>query len=716
MHENKISTEVKELVLDATKVGVWDWSVEKNGLVCNERWAEIIGYSLSELMPIDYQTWIDVLHPDDLPKAIRNFDYHCQGQSDLCELEVRLKHKNGHYVWILSTGKAISWDADGKPTRMIGIHQEIDFRKRQEELLATTTELLKESQRIGKLGGWQFNLNNGELIWTDETYRIYETAPQEFTPTIELVVSYLHSDSKKIFQDAFDAAIKLGKEYDLELETYTTKGQLIDVRTTCNITYSDGVIIKISGIFQDISDEKNNQRKLEKSNQVLKEVNEKLKYAANYDQLTHLPNRNLLADRMQQALIKAQRYNKNIAIAFLDLDGFKEVNDAYGHDIGDEFLCFVANRFKTVIREHDTLARFGGDEFVLILDDLDSHQQARDILQRILSSIAENFVIKNKLLSVTVSIGVTFYPEDDSYADILIRHADQAMYRAKEQGKNCIHEFDFENDVAIKQQYRELEYISKGFNNKEFVLYYQPKINMKTNEIIGLEALIRWQHPTEGLLPPFRFLPYIEGSSMEIELGKWVIDQAIKQLNEWRSIGITIPISVNVSPLQLQHEDFIKQLNEVLFLNNNFQAGQLEFEILESSIIKDTQHIADVINQCKQYGICFSLDDFGTGYSSLSYLRKLRTDAVKIDKSFVIDMLEDMDDQAIVKSIIELSKTFGRSVIAEGVETKEHGEQLLKMGCYKAQGFGIARPMTACAVPAWIQLWNSSPPWICARI
>jgi diguanylate cyclase (GGDEF)-like protein/PAS domain S-box-containing protein len=713
MHKNTISQEVNELVLDATNVGVWDWRVENGHLVCNERWAEIIGYSLSELMPVDYQTWLDVLHPDDLPKAIKNYDYHCQGQSELCELEVRLKHKSGHYVWVLSTGKAITWDVDGKPTRMIGMHQEITFRKRQEELLATTTELLRESQEIGKLGGWQLNLHNSNLIWTDETYRIYETTPQEYIPTVDMGVSYLLPDSKKLFLEALDAAIKLGEEYDLELETYTTKGRQIDVRTTCHVTYVDGVAEKLSGIFQDITDAKNNQRKLEKSNQVLKELNEKLKFEANYDPLTHLPNRNLLADRMQQALIKAQRNSKQIAIAFLDLDGFKEVNDVYGHDIGDEFLCLVANRFKTVIREDDTLARFGGDEFVLILDDLDSHHQAREILQRILSSIAEIFIIENKRLSITVSIGVTFFPQDNSYADILIRHADQAMYRAKEQGKNSIHEFDFENDVAIKLQYRELEYISNGFSNNEFLLFYQPKINMETNDIIGLEALIRWQHPTEGLLLPFRFLPYIEEEPLAIELGKWVIDQAIKQHNEWRRLGIVIPISVNVSPLQLQHEDFIKQLNEVLFLNNSFQAGQLEFEILESSIIKDTQHIAEVISQCKQLGIRFSLDDFGTGYSSLSYLRKLTTDVIKIDQSFVIDMLDDMDDQAIVKSVIELSKTFGRSVIAEGVETKEHGRQLLKMGCQLAQGFGIARPMPASSIPEWINLWRASPPWIC---
>jgi len=208
-------------------------------------------------------------------------------------------------------------------------------------------------------------------------------------------------------------------------------------------------------------------------------------------------------------------------------------------------------------------------------------------------------------------------------------------------------------------------------------------------------------------------LPYIEEEPLGIELGKWVIDQAIKQHNEWRRLGIVIPISVNVSPLQLQHEDFIKQLNEILFLNTSFQAGQLEFEILESSIIKDTQHIAEVISQCKQLGIRFSLDDFGTGYSSLSYLRKLKTDIIKIDQSFVIDMLDDMDDQAIVKSVIELSKTFGRSVIAEGVETQEHGRQLLKMGCQLAQGFGIARPMPASSIPEWINLWNASPPWIC---
>ncbi|MFT5837716.1 MAG: diguanylate cyclase (GGDEF)-like protein/PAS domain S-box-containing protein [Flavobacteriales bacterium] len=707
----KLSLEQMELVINASGIGVWDWNVNSSELICNERWAEIIGYRLAELQPVTFETWSNLLHIDDLEIATNLIQEHTRGDIPVYEVEFRMQHKQGHFVWILAIGKVIEFYENSLPKRMIGTHLDITQRKHDDQELVTTSRILDQSQKIAKVGGWELDVLSGDLFWTAETYRIYETTAEKFKLNVDAGVKLFLPDSKRQIEVALTAAIVQGESYDLELQTYTTMGRVIDVRTTCVVTMENNTPVKLTGIFQDISEQKTNQRRLEKSNAELAQVNKKLKKNAYYDALTGLPNRNLLADRMRHSIKVNKRKQNFIAIAFLDLDGFKDINDLHGHSFGDDLLCCIAEKIKLLMRGGDTLARFGGDEFVMILDDLNSPDDYLSILQRTLDAVSAIRFINHKWVNISASIGVTIYPQDNSNSDQLIRHADQAMYIAKQLGKNCLYEFDVANDVAVINRYEELESIRAAFKNNEFVLYYQPKINIKTNEIIGLEALIRWNHPQQGLLPPSAFLPIIEQNMLIIEIGEWVIETALKQLTSWTGSGIKLPISVNISPLQLQQADFVSRLKGIFLKYPNFKAGEIEFEILETIALDDIRLVRDVIKKCHQIGIIFSIDDFGTGYSSLTYLKKLPTEHLKIDRSFVIDMLTDQDDCAIVHGIIQLAHTFERTVIAEGVETIAHGEKLLSLGCHLAQGFGISRPMPAIEFPEWLNHWKQNNEW-----
>lgn len=443
----------------------------------------------------------------------------------------------------------------------------------------------------------------------------------------------------------------------------------------------------------------------------LKEHQQQLEYSAHYDALTRLPNRLLLADRLKQAQVRCHRMNTSLAVLYIDLDGFKSINDNHGHEVGDQLLISVANRWSATLREGDTLARIGGDEFIVILVDLEHSNDYEYILQRLLQAAAEPVNINQQMLRVSASIGVTIYPTDGPDADQLVRHADQAMYLAKQAGKNCFHLFDVAKDVAVKIHRESIEHIRKGMDKKEFVLYYQPKVNMRTGEVIGLEALIRWQHPERGLLLPSAFLPIIEDHVLSIELGEWVIDQALAQLSEWRAQKLNLSVSLNVGALQLQQKNFVVRMIEQLADHPDVPADSLELEILETSALEDINDIAELMRQCRQLGVHFAVDDFGTGYSSLTYLKRLPAELLKIDQSFVRDMLDDPDDLAIVKGVIGLARAFHRNVIAEGVETIAHGELLLAQDCELAQGFGIARPMPACLIPEWVATWRPDEAW-----
>ncbi|TVP56397.1 MAG: EAL domain-containing protein [Halomonadaceae bacterium] len=455
----------------------------------------------------------------------------------------------------------------------------------------------------------------------------------------------------------------------------------------------DGAVSHQVAVFSDISELKNHQAELEA--------------AANYDVLTGLPNRRLLADRLSHALARAERAGETLAVCLLDMDGFKPINDTYGHELGDKVLQEMARRLNQQVRKDDTVARLGGDEFVLLLNGATSEH----LFQRLLDAISVPMVLGGITLQPTVSLGITPFPEDLVDSDMLLRHADQAMYQAKEAGKNCFSFFDSSHDAQRRSHRQQFNRLRQALEEEEFVLFYQPQVDMRSGIIIGMEALIRWHHPEQGLLAPAAFLPLIEGSELEQPLGEWVINTAFTQLAAWQAAGRQFPVCINIGANHLLDPRFIACLEQTMVRHSQVAPPMISLEILETTALHDMCEAWEVISHCQELGFKVALDDFGTGFSSLTYFRKLPVDLIKIDQSFIRDMLKDNHDRAIVESVVFMAQKFDRPVLAEGVETDEHARELLAMGCHFMQGYGIARPMPAHEVMGWSANWDATNPY-----
>ncbi|EJM22108.1 PAS domain S-box/diguanylate cyclase (GGDEF) domain-containing protein [Pseudomonas sp. GM18] len=436
-----------------------------------------------------------------------------------------------------------------------------------------------------------------------------------------------------------------------------------------------------------------------------------LQWRVGHDVLTGLPNRAFLSDLLDQALEFSRRENIPLAVCMLDLDGFKAVNDGYGHASGDMLLVEVAKRLRDIVRGEDVVARLAGDEFVLVLRYVRDLPELRAALNRVLGAISAPYTLHGKDINVFASIGVTLFPHDNEDAETLLRHADQAMYVAKQRGRNRFHLFDVSRDQEVKATHQTVERVRQALVAGELRLHFQPKVNMRRGEVVGFEALLRWQHPQNGMVPPREFLPLVEDTDLIIDIGEWVMDQVLAQLHRWQQAGQGWPISINIAARHFQRADFVDRLRQVLARHAQVAPRMLDLEIVESVAIENIQHVSACLQACQALGVQFSLGDFGTGYSSLSYLKRLRTQTIKIDKSFVRDILIDRDDLALTTAVIGLARAFGRQVIAEGLESLEHGELLLRLGCEVAQGYFIARPMPPAEVPAWVAGFVAPSQW-----
>ena len=444
-----------------------------------------------------------------------------------------------------------------------------------------------------------------------------------------------------------------------------------------------------------------------------KQAEARIEHLAYHDALTQLPNRVLLTDRLQQAMAQARRNQRRLAVCYLDLDGFKAINDTWGHTYGDGVLVETARRLKACVRTNDTVARLGGDEFVLLLGDLADVNECEQALNRVITALHIPFTISGQPISLSTSVGVTLYPDDESDPDALLRHTDQAMYTAKQNGGNRYCWFDTDYDRRARHAREKLQRIQDGLAAHEFRLYYQPKVDMRHGAVIGAEALIRWQHPDKGLLLPARFMPAVETSDLAIGVGQWVMKEALRQMAIWTAQGLSLPVSINISTRHLQQPDFVAQLRALLAVAPDTSPDHLELEILETVALEELATIAALIDSCQSLGVCFALDDFGTGYSSLTHLKDLAVHLLKIDQSFVRDLLVDAKARSFVESVIGLSVAFHRQVIAEGVETDAQGRLLMQLGCDFAQGYGIAHPMPPEQIPAWIAGWTAPEAWTC---
>lgn len=680
-------------VIRGTDIGTWEWDMRTDRLVINPRWASMLGRDPLALDPLAMQGWVALVHPEDRARFRQAMDEHVLGAADAFSCEYRLRHASGEWVWVSSSGRIAERDSLDQPLRMSGTQQDVSARYLAERQLKLAASAFTHASE-----GIMITDSEGLVIDVNEAFsRITGFSRAEALGQLPL---FLRSDQddEPVHQELMRALRETG-EWQGEVWNRRKDGERFAEKVNISSVYDErGQRLHYIALFSDITASKLHQQELES--------------IAHYDRLTGLPNRELLVDRMQLAMQLARQQGRLLAVACLDLDGFKLINDRHGHEVGDHLLVELAARMRQIMRPEDTLARLGGDEFILVLTGLDQVSDCLPILDNLLSLVARPVIMDILMPALTASVGVSlFSPGDDMDADQLLRYADQAMINAKQGGRNRYELFDHVQEHALQERQRALQDIRQALTEEQFCLFYQPKVNMRTGGLVGVEALIRWQHPELGMRSPAEFLPVIEGQRLGLELGEWVMHTALSQFHAWRAAGVHVPVSVNVAADQLLQADFIERLDSLL---NNFPvlpAGALELEILESSALDDMQHVGQVIDACHARGIMLSLDDFGTGYSSLTYLRRLPVDVLKIDQSFVRDMLDDPDDLAIVASIMGLARSFSRPVIAEGVETVEHGELLLLLGCEQAQGYGIARPMPADQVAAWIAGWQPASQW-----
>jgi diguanylate cyclase (GGDEF)-like protein/PAS domain S-box-containing protein len=437
----------------------------------------------------------------------------------------------------------------------------------------------------------------------------------------------------------------------------------------------------------------------------LKERNNELTRLENYDYLTNLPNRRLLLEKLELALTESNNNSTKVVVCFIDLDDFKPINDTYGHSFGDRFLCHVSEELVKSVRHQDTVARLGGDEFVVVLNNIKDEQELNKLVEVLHNTCTKLYEVLEEKILLSASMGIVVYPNVKGNADELIRFADQAMYKAKQQGRKRFVYFDSQKEDASIAHYLKLEQVRAALENDEFTLWYQPKVDVATNKVFGVEALIRWQKPNGKIIPAVDFINIIEGDPLDYLIGKFVIEKALQDQSKWIKEGYNIAVSVNISSDHLLHPNFEQDLKRLI---KKYQSDPklIILEILETSRISDFDVVIERLRSCLKIGVCFSLDDFGTGYSSLGYLRALPTQEVKIDKSFIFSMLKESQDKMIVQGIIDLSHALGRVVVAEGVETDDHVSELRQMGADLIQGYGISKPMPESQLLNWIKKWE----------
>lgn len=427
--------------------------------------------------------------------------------------------------------------------------------------------------------------------------------------------------------------------------------------------------------------------------EVLEDAKLQMSHLANHDFLTNLPNRMLLQDRLVQAASLASRRNKKLALLYIDLDHFKHINDSLGHLIGDEVLRSVAQRLSDCVRDSDTVSRHGGDEFIVLLTEIEHEEDAFLSANKILLSLAQPHNVSGHSLSITGSIGISIFPDNGTDAETLGKCADIAMYHAKQQGRDNIQLFNPQmNTRAVERKLLETG-LRNALINHEFVLYYQPKVNLETGAIIGAEALIRWHHPERGLVYPAEFIPVAEESGLIVQIGHWVLQEACQQMRVWHDRGLPLKqISVNISALQFRAPDFLDNVRTVL-AETGLASGMLELELTESVVMQDAEVSIMDLQAIKNLGVGLALDDFGTGYSSLAYLRRFPLDVLKIDQSFVHDLDAHPDETSIISAVMEMGKSLGLRVIAEGIETRLQHDFLRRLGCTEAQGYFFYHPL-----------------------
>jgi len=567
--------------------------------------------------------------------------------------------------------------------------------------LEKNRESLENAQRIAHLGSWEWELPRDTVHWSDETYRILGIAPDAIAPSFSAFLHYVHPDDRDAVQESMRRLLQMREFVGQVVRIRRQDGgvrhaQLQGVRHLD----SAGSITRLSGTIQDVTE--------------IKEAEERIRHLAYYDAITGLPNRQFFIERLQQALVHAKRYQRLLGLLSLDLDQFKRINDTLGHSAGNELLLSVSQRLSDAVRAPDTfahegketifghdmastVARLGGDEFSLLITELTHYHDAAKVARRMLEELRKPFRVAKQEVFVSVSVGLALYPLDGDDAETLIKNAGAAMHFAKDQGRDNYQFYSRAmNATALEKLSMEAQ-LRRALERDELLLHYQPKIRPATGEIVGLEALIRWEHPELGLVSPAQFIPLAEETGLIVPLGEWVLLNACRQNQDWQRLGYPpVHVAVNIASLHFR-QGTLGQSVATALQKSGLHPSWLELEVTESMLMDSAETTLATLSTLKGMGVRLAIDDFGTGYSSLSYLKRFPLDTLKIDRSFVKDLPHDAEDAAIAKAIIAMAHSLKLEVVAEGVETTEQLAFLQQHGCDLVQGFLFSKPMVAAA-------------------
>jgi diguanylate cyclase (GGDEF)-like protein/PAS domain S-box-containing protein len=594
---------------------------------------------------------------------------------------------HGHRRWNLTT-KVPLRDLDGRTTGLVCISRDITSMKSVQDSLIESRAFLEQAMAVGEIGTWASGLGNDEpLSWSSQTCAIFGIRPEEFDGKVGTFIRMVYAEDRDVVNLAVEQAIAGEGVYQVDHRVVRADGALRWVHERAEVVRdAAGKPARLVGVVQDIT--------------ARKEAEEQLLHLAHYDKLTELPNRTLFHDRLLQSLAHSRHAGRAAAVIFVDLDHFKLINDTLGHPAGDQLLKQVAHRLQEALRTGDTVGRLGGDEFAVVLSDMFAASDADVVAQKLMSALAQPFILDGREVFVNASAGITLFPTDSEDPDTLLKYADAAMYRAKELGRGNYQFYRSEMNARSLERMSLEGHLRRALERDEFLLHYQPKVDLGSGAITGVEALLRWNHPDLGLVSPVRFVPILEDNGLIVQVGEWVLGEACRQLKAWRAdgIGLRMSVAVNLSGRQLQQADLHRCIERIVS-GSGVDPRLIELEITESMLMRNPEHAIGILRYLKNLGMCLSMDDFGTGYSSLSYLKRFPVDRLKIDRSFVRDIASDRDDAAISQSIIAMGHSLDLKVIAEGVETAEQLAFLKKASCDEAQGYYFSKPISAEEIP-----------------
>ena len=554
--------------------------------------------------------------------------------------------------------------------------------EKMDSLVQQRTDELLATQRMAKVSGWKMDIKT-RRIEVDSQTRDILGIDENKSPS-QVIKKAQKEEVFRIIDEAIDAGLDT---FEFEFTFESAQGEEKTAYSIANIIYEDGQAVAIKGSVQDISERKEAERMI--------------KFMAQYDPLTELPNRYLFQHRLSRDIARAKRNKNRLAILLIDMDHFKEINDTLGHPIGDALLKEVANRLQSLVRETDTVARLGGDEFVIIAPELEETISITSIAQRCIDRLALPFDLESHRVHSGASIGIAFFPNDAKDTEDLFKFADLALYKSKAEGRGKYYLYDEEMQANMRNRKDKEAEIKQAIELNQFELYFQPKINLQSNKASGAEALIRWNHPDKGLIFPDNFIPQAEHSNLIVQLGDWVINEACRIEKKWRTEGYSLPIAVNVSAAQIKKSDFTDKLMAAIH-QHQISPEFIEIEITESSILQYDDENKKVFDDIHSHGICIALDDFGTGYSSITHLKLNIAQVLKIDRSFVNNLMSDECDAALIEMLINISHKLGMKVVAEGVETQEQVQKLHSFMCDEVQGYYYQKPLPEPQFLQWL--------------